>query len=254
MTSPDTQAPKLRPIAGAGCTHANETVKAREDFALRHPIAVAAVAILGLVPCGSLTAQPVMPAYPAPYPGYYPGAYGGLPPYEVLAIVRSKGLEPLSRPRRQGPAYALRALDPADREVQVTVDARTGRILRVVPTSGVDTISPPNPIPQGRMVPDGYGANSRSAGYPNPADEMRGEERNAVPSGAPAPVPAASGREQGAKPGGADTSGSKPGGAGALPPLPRPRPKTAATSSLSASAADPLPAVAAPGPTFDLEE
>ena len=93
---------------------------------MRCPIALAAVAILGLVPFGSLTSQPLMP-YPAPYSGY-PGAYGDVPPYEVLAIVRSKGLAPLGRPRRQGTAYALRALDPSDREVQVTVDARTGRI------------------------------------------------------------------------------------------------------------------------------
>ena len=183
---------------------------------MRCPIALAVVtgAILGLVPFGSLTAQPMMP-YPAPhYPGY-PGAYGDVPPYEVLAIVRSKGLAPLGRPRRQGTAYALRALDPSDREVQVTVDARTGRILRVVAAPGADAMAPPNPIPPGPIAPEESASNSRLAPYPNPAVERTG----------------------------------------ALPPLPRPRLKTADSPSLSASAADPIPATADPSPpVFDFEE
>jgi hypothetical protein len=49
----------------------------------------------------------------------------------TLAIVRSNGLEPRSHPQRQGAAYAMRALDPTHQEVQVTVDARSGRILRI---------------------------------------------------------------------------------------------------------------------------
>ena len=51
---------------------------------------------------------------------------GTLPPYEVLALVRSTGLEPVSRPVRHGPAYVLHAVNPAGREVRVVVDARTG--------------------------------------------------------------------------------------------------------------------------------
>jgi hypothetical protein len=193
---------------------------------LRHAIAVAAVAILGFVPCGSLTAQPVMPAYPAPYPGYYPGAYGGFPPYEVLAIVRSRGLEPRSRPRRQGPVYALRALDPADREVQVTVDARTGRILKIAPTTNAGAVAPPTPIPY-------------------PVEGMDGEVRNPALTGASR---SPTGLRAGEAP-------SRPGGEAALLPLPRPRPKRADAPSLSASAADPVPAIAdqAP-PAVELEE
>jgi hypothetical protein len=197
---------------------------------LRHVIAVAAVAILGLVPCGSLTAQPVMPAYPAPYPGYYPGyypgAYEGFPPYEVLAIVRSKGLEPLSRPRRQGPVYALRALDPADREVQVTVDARTGRILKIAPTTNAGAAAPPSPIPY-------------------PVEGMDGEVRNPALIGASRPP---AGLRAGEAP-------SRPGGEAALLPLPRPRPRGADAPSLSASAADPVPAATdQASPAVELEE
>jgi hypothetical protein len=193
---------------------------------LRQAIAVAAVAILGLVPCGSLSAQPVMPAYPAPYPGYYPGAYGWFPPYEVLAIVRSRGLEPLSRPRRQGPVYALRALDPADREVQVTVDARTGRILKIAPATNAGAVAPPNPMPY-------------------PAEGMDAEVRNPALTGAPRSPAGLRAAE----------APSRPGGEAALPPLPRPRPRWADAPSLSASAADPVPAVTdqAP-PAVELEE
>ena len=83
-----------------------------------------------------------MPAYSAPYPD----ANWDLSPYWVLAIVRSKGLEPLSDPQRQGAAYALRALD-ADHEVQVTVDARSGRILGVNPTAPAGPAPPKHPAP-----------------------------------------------------------------------------------------------------------
>jgi hypothetical protein len=133
---------------------------------LRHSIAIAAVAILSFVPLGSVAAQPVMPAYSAPYPGHYPDANWDLSPDWVVAIVRSKGLEPLSHPQRQGAAYALRALD-ADREVQVTVDARSGRILRVNPTAGAAGPAPPNSIP----YPEGTGEqthNRRAARAPRP--------------------------------------------------------------------------------------
>src|SRR5947209_6617419 len=67
----------------------------------------------------------------SPHPGV--SAYPGVPAYEVLAIVRSKGLEPLSRPQRHGGTYTLRAVDPHGRQVQVTVDARAARITKVAP-------------------------------------------------------------------------------------------------------------------------
>jgi len=89
---------------------------------VRHSITIAAVVFFSLVPLGSLTAQPVT---------YYPDANWDLPPDGVLAIVRSNGLEPRSPPQRQGAAYTLGALDPTHQEMQVTVDARSGRLLRI---------------------------------------------------------------------------------------------------------------------------
>jgi hypothetical protein len=83
---------KSAELAGQAATHQTD----RKDFPLRHSIAIAAVAILSFIPLGSVAAQPVMPAYSAPYPGHYPDANWDLSPDWVVAIVRSKGLEPLS--------------------------------------------------------------------------------------------------------------------------------------------------------------
>jgi len=85
-----------------------------------------------------------------------------LPPYEVAAIVRSTGLEPLGRPVRQGQAYAVRAIDDAGEEVRVIVDARLGRIIKVVPLMepryAMPLLRPPafgRPPRPVAMVPDG---------------------------------------------------------------------------------------------------
>jgi hypothetical protein len=184
---------------------------------LKHQIALcAAVVILGLVPSSSLLAQP---AYPPSYPGTYPGSYlgspDGLPPYEIVAIVRSTGFEPLSRPVRQGPAYVVRAADPTGRVMHVFVNARMGRIVRVVPAMRDGAMTPPYPIPPGRIVPDGNSPNSRIAGFPEGADNIiPPDERNPAQSGLPGsmPVPARAAPKAGP------------------PPLPRPRPKTASVA------------------------
>ena len=180
---------------------------------MRHAIAIAAVAFLGFVPIGSLTAQPVT---------HYPDANWDLPPDAVRAIVRSNGLELLSHPQREGPAYAVRARDRADREVQVTVDARSGRILGVTPTAGAAGRAPPNSIP-----------------YPEGADE---QAHNLRAVRAPRPNVAPTAKLNG------DAASSKSGAeAGQL------RPKvvehTADAASLSASAEAPIQA--APGPEIE---
>jgi hypothetical protein len=105
---------------------------------------------------GPVLAQALPRAYPAVVE---PDDGMALPPHEILTIVRSTGLEPLGRPVRQGPAYALRARDPTDgQEVRVIVDAQMGRIVRVVPVLmpryGMPVIRPPGRV---AMVPDGYG-------------------------------------------------------------------------------------------------
>ncbi len=137
-----------------------------------------------------------------PYPGYY----SPLPPQEVMALVRSTGLQPLGRPERQGPVngvqgpiYGVKALNRAGQEVRVIVDARMGRILKIVPIPQ-DAAAAPYDRPPG-IVPDGSGPNRLGAVPPapyGPAVNGRGIEADAPPSASgalrspqvgPAPAP-----------------------------------------------------------------
>jgi hypothetical protein len=56
-------------------------------------------------------------------------AVDGLPPHEIFAMVRSSGFDPVSRPVRSGWTFTLRAFDRYDLELNLVVDARTGRVL-----------------------------------------------------------------------------------------------------------------------------
>ena len=115
------------------------------------------------------------PAFAQAYP-----PTGMLRRFEVLALVRSTGLEPLSRPVRQGPTFVLHAVNPAGREVRVVVDARLGHIVRVIPLAPTRNVAGlgelPLPPPYARppagiaAVPDGYGPNSRTAGLATDID------------------------------------------------------------------------------------
>jgi hypothetical protein len=69
-----------------------------------------------------------------------------LPPYEIVAIVRSAGLNPLSRPSRRGMNYLLRAIDQGGQEVRVVVDGRLGEVIAVTPVAyGGREIDPMRP-------------------------------------------------------------------------------------------------------------
>jgi hypothetical protein len=159
---------------------------------------------------------------PPAYPGTVsPGDGVALPPYEIAAIVRSTGLEPLGRPVRQGPAYAVRAVDPAGEEVRVIVDARLGRIVKVIPLMEPRYAMPLMRPPFGRpprpiaMIPDGG---------------LEGSVLNGPGMGGSPPGPTA-----GASHGPAVQAGP--------PPLPRPRPKVASTEP---PAAKPVAGATAP--------
>jgi hypothetical protein len=196
---------------------------------------------LGITAAGAVDVQQLPPPYPgavypgAVYPGaaYPPGYAVGVPPYEVVAIVRSVGLEPLTRPFRNGPAYVLRAVDPAGQEVRVIVDARVGRIMRVVPLMGPGPRYGFAPAPYGYppprivAVPDGHGPNSRIA---------------ALPPGPEGPSPGSAGA---VPPNGQGTGAGAhhPSAQASPPPLPRPRPKIA-TAETPAAKPDAAPQAA----------
>jgi hypothetical protein len=176
------------------------------------PIALGAgLMAAAVVAADSARAQPAPPPYPEPArPAPAPGSAAAFPPHEIVAIVRSTGLEPLSRPVRQGPTYALRAVDPAGREVRVIVDAHRGRVLRIVPTPRNANLPPsytrpPAPI---AAAPDA----SRMAALPPDDDEP---PEMIMPNASTGPTMLAPSAPR------ATTHVPRP------PPLPRPRPSLA---------------------------
>jgi hypothetical protein len=135
---------------------------------------------------------------PPPAPQAPPPAPGFVPPYEITAVVRSAGFQPLAPPLREGTTYVLRATDFRGILMRVVVDAHSGAIRavnRIVPGPGA----------YGRvgMVEAPYGAPPDS----DAADLARRGER-VVP---PLPIPSA-------------TRPAAHPPVAALPPLPRPRP------------------------------
>jgi hypothetical protein len=69
-----------------------------------------------------------------------------LPPHEIITIVRSAGLNPVSRPTRRGMNYLLRAVDEGGQEVRVVVDGRIGEVIAVTPVAyGAREIDPMRP-------------------------------------------------------------------------------------------------------------
>lgn len=90
-----------------------------------------------------------------------------LPPYEVVTIVRSMGLNPNERPRWRNGRYIMAATDRSGREVRVVVDAQSGQVIRVVP------------------IEVGYYGGSRGDGVrPDPYDPRYG-----APPPPPRPIP-----------------------------------------------------------------
>jgi hypothetical protein len=143
-----------------------------------------------------------------------------LPPNEIVALMRTSGFAAVSRPVRSGRTYVLRALDPYDLELNLVVDARSGRLLsasevaaprsaaRRGPTPGYDPYGAPV---YGRI----FGPPEDGFGSPRPPRNVPG-----MPSAASAP-------------------GLKPPQekAAAHAPLPRPRPYVMeATGSVPAAA------------------
>jgi hypothetical protein len=90
---------------------------------LKKQLAICAGLLLGLGTAGTAVAQAVYPGLPDP----------ALPPYEIMSIVRSTGLAPLTRPIRRGPYYVLVAVDRVGRQMRVVVDAQLGDIVNLRP-------------------------------------------------------------------------------------------------------------------------
>lgn len=177
-----------------------------------------------LAGAGAVTAEPLRLAQAAAV----------LPPFEVITIVRSLGLDPLGRPVRQGGTYVLRALDDFDREMRVVVDARSGRVLSAVPVVSSSAwrrgrdgwldedarLVPPRGVPGGRRT------------VPRPFDDDDDDDFAATPPPASAPPAVIRAPRDGDRTDSIPaTRSAPPRRAAAVTPVPRPRPGGPATVS-----------------------
>jgi hypothetical protein len=215
---------------------------------LKHRIAFCAgLAALGVAATAATSAQAqTIPAEPPPAvePGQ-PMAHPGLPPSEVLMIVRTSGLRPLTQPARQGPNWVLLASDNMGGQLRVLVSAQNGRIVHASPAHdprfAYAPVRPRGLVPN--APPEHVGAPPPAA-YNAPAD-LRTPTAPPPPRtarAAPAPQPPAAPSQNHGLAGAPDVTGSVPNRP-ARTPLPRPRPAMAANEANAAA-----PAAAAPAP------
>jgi len=138
--------------------------------------------------------------------------YGGLPPYEIVTIVRSAGLDPIDQPIRRGPHYVLHAIGQDDQEVRVIVGARRGEIIRIVPIMSASRMPPARGGvtmgPYERM--DGYDAARPAPGYVAPQGYRYGARPSAPDDDDEDPSYDNAPRPPGAVPGAAPRQGYAP--------------------------------------------
>jgi hypothetical protein len=161
-----------------------------------------------------------------------------LPPYEIMSIVRSTGLAPLTRPMRRGPYYVLVAVDRVGRQMRVVVDAQLGDIVNLRPALAADSYGPemgrPGGLPAVAAAPPdtatAYGSHpSGDTAFPPTPPRSIPNVRAAVNAPNPASPPTRLAVAEPALP--------------PPPPLPRPRPKLALIEAPA-----PAPADASAGP------
>jgi len=129
-----------------------------------------------------------------------------LPPAEIVASVRSAGFDPLSRPVRRGSMYVVFARDRYLMDVQVKIDARSGRVLSATRLAGTAYGGP------------GYEAYDRRRYEPAPVPP--GEIPSLAPRRPPGPVAIEGGRRSTERPA----------------PLPRARPDEVVTGEVKDAA------------------
>jgi hypothetical protein len=199
---------------------------------VRKQLAVAGLLLLAFASADIARAQLMYP--PAPMPD------AALPPYEVMSIVRSTGLTPMTRPMRRGPYYVLVAVDRFGRQLRVVVDAQLGDVVNLRPAFAA-AYGPNTLPPVGAPVPDPGPAMPPNAARPNGDNALASPPprppaaRNLSDIG-PAPMSPRSVSETHAA--NVASAAAPPSRLTAAepasppsPPLPRPRPKLAANAA-----------------------
>ncbi len=144
----------------------------------------------------------------------------GISRYEIMAIVRSANLQPVSRPWRAGANFAVQAVNARGQTVRVLIDAHRGRILNI---AAVD-MAPPS----ARMTPEPR-IDGNAPNYGD--DEMVPEPPRPVPN---AKAPGSTNRTAAATP--------------VHPPMPRPRPAYAPSPAAAVKPAPEAPSAPAAAP------
>jgi hypothetical protein len=197
--------------------------------------------LLGLGTAGTAGAQTIYAG-----PGLSDPA---LPPYEIMSIVRSTGLAPLTRPMRRGPYYVLVAVDRVGRQMRVVVDAQLGDIVNLRPALAAASYGPelggPSGLPRvAAPPPDTAGATAAYGSHPSGDNGLPPVPPRSIPNARAANAPPAASTPL-PRPAVAEPALPPP------PPLPRPRPKLALNEAPAEAPAGP-PAVkpTAPAPTL----
>ncbi len=186
---------------------------------LRGSAVIAAIALSQMIVAGPLAAEPREAGLRVAQ-----AVVADLPPYEMLAVVRSMGLRPISQPVREGPTYVLRAVDRRGEERRVVVDARYGEVIEAV-----------------RVV--------RMPGYPGarvvrlPGREFEEDEIDMTP---PSPYPPRVIPAPRASAPAPRAAAIAPSQQPAHPPVPRPRPDLPQTAAAPASVMPVAPTAAEP--------
>lgn len=164
-----------------------------------------------------------------------------LPPHEIVASIRSTGLQPIGTPVRRGKRYIMRAVDGRGYQLRVAADAFTGRILGVRPIGyghefGYGTYRPGPPYPMEAIPP--RGPYDRLAAPPPGAYERPPARIRSEPSVIYAP-----GSNAASQPSSRPPSAAKPSAKPAAPkvaakPAKAPAPAAAETSATPAQPAD----------------
>lgn len=197
---------------------------------MKHRIALC-VGLTALAVAGATSAQ-AQTVYVEP-PAMEPMVQPGLPPNEVLMIARASGLRPLTQPARRGPNWVLLASDNMGGQLNVVINARTGRIVHASPAydprfayvpvrpRGLVPIAPPQH--EAAMPPPSYNAppDLRTPTSPPPRTARAAPPPQTPPAGA---------TQNPSLAGAPDTTGAIPPRP-ARTPLPRPRPAMAANEA-----------------------
>lgn len=173
-----------------------------------------------------------------------------LPPYEITTSVRSMGLKPVSPPMLRGKRYVLRAVDRRGVEVNVAVNAVSGRVMFIEEAGN-------GPIRDTRAYPGGAppSAGNQASGDPTEPSVIYAEPRETnpprpparVPGAAKPPVPKVAARPP-AKPA-APAEAEKPTEASSASVAPEKSPDTTGSTTAAAQPASPAeknPALVAP--------